>query len=181
MEGGRAYRFLPLFNHRPRPPGSWVKAGASITHAKSPGATGCRLSGSNGTLATMPPSSRGLGRGPFKAKTGVRIPLGAPPLIDIQFADKRSQCGVALQHPANPATVPLQADRASTSGGAHDGRIEGTGRDRHRRRPRLRPGDRAEAGVAGRRGDGDVANAVPARRDEGVDRGGRWQGAGDRG
>jgi hypothetical protein len=24
-----------------------------------------------------PPSSRGLGRGPFKAKTGVRIPLGA--------------------------------------------------------------------------------------------------------
>ncbi len=25
----------------------------------------------------MPPSSRGLGRGPFKAKTGIRIPLGA--------------------------------------------------------------------------------------------------------
>ena len=26
----------------------------------------------------MPPSSRGLGRSPFKAKTGVRISLGAP-------------------------------------------------------------------------------------------------------
>src|SRR5690606_29624292 len=26
---------------------------------------------------TTPPSSRGLGRGPFKAKTGVRIPVGA--------------------------------------------------------------------------------------------------------
>ncbi len=25
----------------------------------------------------MPPSSRGLGRGPFKAKTGIRIPMGA--------------------------------------------------------------------------------------------------------
>src|SRR5262245_14974465 len=27
------------------------------------------------------PSSRGLGRGPFKAKTRVRIPLGTPPLV----------------------------------------------------------------------------------------------------
>ena len=27
------------------------------------------------------PSSRGLGRGPFKAKTRVRIPVGTPPLF----------------------------------------------------------------------------------------------------
>jgi hypothetical protein len=26
----------------------------------------------------QPPSSRGLGRSPLKAKTGVRVPLGAP-------------------------------------------------------------------------------------------------------
>jgi hypothetical protein len=29
-------------------------------------------------LPGLSPSSRGLGRGPFKAKTRVRIPLGAP-------------------------------------------------------------------------------------------------------
>ena len=32
----------------------------------------------------MPPSSRGLGRGPFKAKTGVRIPVGAHPYHDLE-------------------------------------------------------------------------------------------------
>jgi hypothetical protein len=29
-------------------------------------------------MGKLPPSSRGLGRSPFKAKTGVRIPVGAP-------------------------------------------------------------------------------------------------------
>jgi hypothetical protein len=29
------------------------------------------------SLRLTPPSSRGLGRGPLKAKTGVRVPLGA--------------------------------------------------------------------------------------------------------
>jgi hypothetical protein len=30
------------------------------------------------SLRFRPPSSRGPGRGPLKAKTGVRVPLGAP-------------------------------------------------------------------------------------------------------
>jgi hypothetical protein len=37
-------------------------------------------------LLNLPPSSRGLGRSPFKAKTGVRIPVGAQlePLNDVE-------------------------------------------------------------------------------------------------
>ena len=31
----------------------------------------------NGKIPELPPSSRGLGRSPFKAKTGVRISVGA--------------------------------------------------------------------------------------------------------
>ena len=31
----------------------------------------------DGKIPELPPSSRGLGRSPFKAKTGVRIPVGA--------------------------------------------------------------------------------------------------------
>src|SRR5690606_16226623 len=36
-----------------------------------------RYAGCGRIAGVRPPSSRGLGRGPFKAKTGVRIPLGA--------------------------------------------------------------------------------------------------------
>src|SRR5690349_18295824 len=36
-------------------------------------------------LTRTSPSSRGLGRGPFKAKTRVRIPLGTPPLLQMPF------------------------------------------------------------------------------------------------
>ena len=32
-------------------------------------------------LRHVPPSSRGLGHRPFKAKTGIRIPLGVPPYV----------------------------------------------------------------------------------------------------
>ena len=35
----------------------------------------------HGVSPNASPSSRGLGRGPFKAKTRVRIPLGTPPLV----------------------------------------------------------------------------------------------------
>lgn len=34
--------------------------------------------------ACWPPSSSGLGRGPLKAKTGVRLPLGAPRIFHIR-------------------------------------------------------------------------------------------------
>jgi hypothetical protein len=37
---------------------------------------------------SLPPSSRGLGRSPFKAKTGVRISVGA------QLLKNRSTCDV---------------------------------------------------------------------------------------
>ncbi len=34
-----------------------------------------------------PPSSRGPGRSPFKAKTGVRIPVGAPTKTHLEHRD----------------------------------------------------------------------------------------------
>ena len=36
-----------------------------------------------GKIPSLPPSSRGLGRSPFKAKTGVRISLGALRSIEL--------------------------------------------------------------------------------------------------
>ncbi len=36
----------------------------------------------------LPPSSRGPGRSPLKAKTGVRIPLGVPPLKNFSKLEK---------------------------------------------------------------------------------------------
>ena len=35
----------------------------------------------------MPPSSSGPGRGPLKAKTGVRVPLGAPKKTQLELRD----------------------------------------------------------------------------------------------
>ena len=35
----------------------------------------------------MPPSSSGPGRGPLKAKTGVRVPLGAPSKTQLELRD----------------------------------------------------------------------------------------------
>ena len=37
----------------------------------------------------MPPSSRGLGHGPFKAATGIRIPLGALQVVGDTFRRAR--------------------------------------------------------------------------------------------
>jgi hypothetical protein len=39
------------------------------------------------SLRLTPPSSRGLGRGPLKAKTGVRVPLGAPNKTHLEHRD----------------------------------------------------------------------------------------------
>ena len=41
----------------------------------------------NGKIPELPPSSRGLGRSPFKAKTGVRISVGAPTKIHLEHRD----------------------------------------------------------------------------------------------
>jgi hypothetical protein len=54
-------------------------------------------------VSLQPPSSRGPGRGPLKAKTGVRIPLGAldsrqlpSPLRRMSRRTKRSQAAVTI-------------------------------------------------------------------------------------
>ena len=39
------------------------------------------------SLRHTPPSSSGPGRGPLKAKTGVRVPLGAPTKTHLEYRD----------------------------------------------------------------------------------------------
>ncbi len=63
-------------------------------------------------LSTPSPSSRGPGRGPFKAKTRVRIPLGTPHLPTIS----REKSAVSVPSPVNRhrsganVTRPLSSD-----------------------------------------------------------------------
>ena len=52
-----------------------------------------------------PPSSSGLGRGPLKAKTGIRIPLGAPNDYDRQIG------GRFFISASTPGTALLRAGR----------------------------------------------------------------------
>ena len=55
-------------------------------------------------LRFMPPSSSGPGRGPLKAKTGVRVPLGAQAsnlLSRFEIASFGFNCWHGLVSPAN--------------------------------------------------------------------------------
>jgi hypothetical protein len=68
----------------------------------------------------LPPSSRGPGRGPFKAKTGVRIPVGALQRRAREgtsfFVDRRRR---TADHCRRQAFQPVRRSRPSTNGGTN--------------------------------------------------------------
>ena len=61
------------------PPG--LNAAATAPHSRSRSCARRSSSPVGYTQMRPPPSSRGLGHGPFKAATRIRIPSGAPPLL----------------------------------------------------------------------------------------------------
>jgi hypothetical protein len=67
-------------------------------------------------VATSSPSSRGLGRGPFKAKTWVRIPLGTFPLFHVFRACRpcayaRSSSRPSSVSPVSSGPMPSRTKR----------------------------------------------------------------------
>src|SRR4030043_1449127 len=62
-----------------------------------------------------PPSSRGLGRCPFKAKTGIRIPLGAPN-ASVYLLLNVARHSALLEHPSHMTSLNSPVLRHSQQG-----------------------------------------------------------------